>query len=487
MIKILDKKEIIFLIVAAIWIFSICIKGLNQPLYWDSAYSLASQAKRIATNLNFFNYQKYNLTTVEPVYTSFINEESDYPHTFGLALFYGFFLSLFPNNYFLVWHLLSLLFSIALVIFLYLITRSISSKIQAVILTVLMISNPLFLAQTTLVYHEIPATIFKYLAIYFLIKDKNHLFLIFSIIAFLIRFENGPILVVIAACWFGFIKQWRISWQELRKGSLYISALILAVVSWFLVHRIMTGWFLINPLFGHVVDHKQAIIDMYSFLFIEQGRWVSSLIIVFLLVFNYKKFIENKKIIVLIVLLSIPLFLIAWHLGTTLPRYIFSILPGYYLLLTIGLPTSTNNKTNQFFIILMITLISSYQVNFLYKCSANFETCLSFTKLISMKKEVGAYLDQEINEDAAIYVNWDEEQEFSDPNFSLNYFCKKCKSAKFDPSLPQQLDPSITNYILISPNSTKEMRDFVKHHKVRLIKKVQEENLEIKPYLIKSI
>jgi len=465
----ISKKEALFLLGLSVWLFATVSPGLKQPLYWDSAYSLGYHAKRIAVNLNLFNYRDKTDLLPAPIYTSFINQESDYPHTFGLAMSYAFLLALFPNNYYSVWHHISLLFSIGLSIVSYMLFKEKLSKFQAGLATTLLVSSPIFLAQTTLVYHEILGALFKYLAIYFLIKDRKKWFLLSSIIAFLIRFENGPILIGTAAIWFGFIKNWQPSLMNLKKSWKQIFALFLIVILWFFIHLKINGWLMISPLFGHEINRQRAVQDLYSFLFIEQGRELISIITLFLAIFNLKNIRENKKTVSLLLLISVPMFVIVWQIGNSLSRYTVSILPFFYFMFAAMLPKKTNLKVKLIITILTATALV-YQNSFTYKCYGNMETCLSFIQLISIKKEIALFLEKNVQANETIYSGWDEVRELSDPEYSLGYFCQHCSQAEFKDFLANANDYQAGEYVVTTTNSTNQIKKIKETRPIRLVR-----------------
>lgn len=477
----MQKKELIFMILLTAWVFLACFPGLKQPLYWDSAYSLGSHAKRIAINFNLLNYREKTEVQSTQVYTSFINQESDYPHTFGLAMFYAFSLALFPNNYYVIWHHVSLLFSIGLLVVIYFLFRENLAKFKTGMILALLASNPIFLAQTTLVYHEIPGALFKYLAIYFLIKNQKNYFLLSALIAFLIRFENGPMLIGTAVIWLGLIKNWKLSLIDVKKAWKQIFILCLAVCLWFFIHLKLNGYLIISPLFGHEINRQKAVQDLYHFLFIEQGRWLISILTLFLVIFNFKNIKENKKIISVLLLVSVSIFAIVWYLGNSLPRYTTSILPFYYFLFVLVLPKHNNLKTKILLSMMMLSILF-YQSSFAYKCTGNLETCLSFTRLVSLKKEVAIFLEKNMQNNSSVYVNWDEIEEFSNPEHGLSYFCKNCTQANLKNFPINASGYEVGDYLVITPNSTSQTLKIKENQQLKLIQNFGSNKLDAKLY-----
>lgn len=480
-------KNIFILTIVSIWITIVCWKGLFQPLYWDSAYSLASHAKRIATSLNIYNYKKPQFSDASLLPKSLINTESDYPHTFGTALFYAFLNILFPKNYLIAWHFFSLIISIGFLLVLYILIKKISSKLEAFFLVFLMATNPLFLSQTVMVYHEIPGALFRYLSIYFLLIDKKKLFLFSSIIAFLIRFENGPILFLLTIAWHLFIKNWQFSLKEFKKNSLNSFLLLFFIIIWFVFHKYLSGWMLIGPFFSHYINPEQAFNDTLSFLFVDQGRQLISLIILATLIINFKNFVKNKQIITLFLISTLFSFLTPLYLGTYLKRYSLSILPIYYFFLLIGLNFNKKSKILMLVSLGLLSFLINHQLKFLYKCPSNFETCLNIIEWIDLKQEIALYLEKNIEQEAIVYVNWDEVSEFSDPIHFPGNFCQTCVNAVVYPDKLRLMEQNINQYILISPNTNHSIKDYVTKNNFTLIKAFEKDKFESRLYKIKFI
>lgn len=463
-------KEIFFLTLIAVWVVITCWKGLFQPLYWDSAYSLSSHSRRIATSLNPNNYTSYNFQDDHLLPKSLINTESDYPHTFGTALFYAFSYIVFPKTYLIVWHSLSLILSLGFLVTLYVLIKKISSKFEGIFLVILMATNPLFLAQTTMVYHEIPGALFRYLSIYYLITNKNKLFLFSSIVAFFIRFENGPILLILAVSWNLFLKNWQFSFKDFKNKSLNICILLIFVLTWFIFHRYVNGWILISPLFGHPFNPKQALNDTLSFLFVDQGRQLISLITLIMLVLNFKQFLKKRKYIVLFLISTLFFFLTPLYIGTYLNRYSLSVLPIYYFFLVTSISFDKKSKFLKMFSLVVIFLLINHQLQFLYKCSSNFEMCLNAIEWIDQKKEIASYLENNIEKEAVVYANWDEVTEYSDPERFSGSFCQKCVNTIDYPNEFKFKKQNINQYILISPNTNHLIKEYAAENNLELIK-----------------
>lgn len=477
-------KEILFLSFVSIWMLITCWRGLFQPLYWDSAYSLANHAKRMASSLDLRNYKNYNFQDDSLLPRSLINNESNYPHTFGTALFYAIFYILFPKNYLIVWHFISLIISIGFLIVLYALIKKICSKFEAFFFVILMATNPLFLAQTVMIYHEIPGALFRYLSIYFLLTNKNKLFLFSSIIAFLIRFENGPILFLLATARYLFLKKWQFSPREFKKNSLNMLILFILIIFWFVFHKYLTGWTLISPSFGHFIDQKQAYNTTFSFLFYDQGRKLMSLTILLMLVINFNKFIKNKKTIILFLISTIFFFITPLYLGTTLNRYSISVLPIYYFFLIIGLSFNKKSTILNIFSIIILSFLINHQIQFLYKCHGNFETCLNVVEWIDLKKQIAVYLEKNIEPNDVVYVNWDEVPEFSDSERFSGSFCQSCVNALDYPNDFDFKEQNINQYILISPNTDHLIKELTIKNDFKLIENFGKNEFETKLYKI---
>lgn len=359
--------ELCFFIFIFACLFFLIQKSISQPFYWDTASFLIPAAKEIADTGNILAYAK---------------DGTDYPHTFLLPFIFSLVFRLNTNHLILI-HLLSFLMSFFFLVVMYYLGKKTSGKLVGAGLALLFLTNPLFLAQTGLVYFEIIGTALRYLALLFLISKKYNKFVITALLAFLIRFENGIILLIIGVVYGIINKNTRDYWYK-------ILILLSSNIVWFIYHYLLTGWWFYSPLRFFKENHLQSFLQAVNYLLLAQGRYV---LLVTLFVFSVIYFYRNKisTISLYFALVSLPILLIITKLGYFLPRYIFSIIPVYYLLVLIVISKVLQNY--KFAFVTLLILMSTVQFLHRFDCSAgNFEDCVIVSDYLEIKSQAASYL-----------------------------------------------------------------------------------------------
>ena len=382
--------ELIFFGALFLILFILFFRWTTLPFYRDSVDFLISGSYEIASTNNLFAY--LNIT--------------DYPHTpITLALIALIFK--LPINH-IVWiHVLSIVFSLFFLIVMYYMGKTLVNPLVGVVLSLSFLSNPLFIAQTQMVYFEIIGTALRYLAIVLLLRKRYNWFLFISALAILTMIDNGIFLVLAVFCYAileNSIK--KVVW--LLK---YFTPLIALVLGWLAVHKLKVGWAIYRPERFFNEDFALSITNAASYAFLGQGRWIVSIILcilIVLLIFIYrqKNIVDLKIKIVSIVVLSVvslPQFLEIGKLGYFLERYIFPVLPVYYLGV-FGLIGYYWPK-NIFWTIAIFILITTSQLNNTYSCRApSLDDCSLLFSLLQEKKNMAKYIKQ-IPDDSSILVS----------------------------------------------------------------------------------
>jgi len=364
------------------------LSGIFLPFYWDTASFLIPAAENITSFSSIVHY-----TTAM----------TDYPHTFLLPLTLSLFIKIFSQPLIFI-HFFSILISTSFLLFLIKISTNLykSHNFLGLFLVLSFITNPLFLSQTDLVYFEIVGSLFRYLSIYFLSKDKYKEFSFFSVISFLIRFESGIILPFLGLIHYYFFSRKN---KDLLKSVLSISII---TTLWFIYHFSFTGWWVYSP--DRSFDEKPlfALIDSLKYLFLYQGRFAYTSIILIGIAFLFfkknkftKRILKKNSFLILSALSSIPVLIIIVKLGYFIPRYIFPLLLPFYL--SIYLILSKITKRNYLAIIIVTITLSTMQILNSHNCySINFEDCTSIRGLLVSKLSAVSYLEE--FSDKTIYV-----------------------------------------------------------------------------------
>ncbi len=389
--------------------FLFALKSYNLPFYWDTGAFLIPAAKEMAQSENFLNY------TIKM---------TDYPHTFLLPFLLSFLFKISDNPIIFI-HIFSILISVLFLLFVFFTANKKYQKnnLLGIFLLLSFITNPLFISQTDIVYFEIIGSLCRFTAIYFLIGKKYAHFAVISVIAFLIRFENGFILPVVGLFDLLFFV------KKDRKLLTAISLITLTTILWFFTHYLFTGWWFFSPERYFNENPTQAVRDSIEYLFLWQGRYAYTVMLIVSSIYLLKKIVLKQivfkidRFLSLLLVSTIPTFVIIAKLGYFLPRYIFPILLPFYLLTFIVIQ-KFNNKTNTLLLIILFLLPIFQFKNFGNCFSHNFEDCVYLRKILNTKKQAVKFLETNYNNEL-IYSHFEDNNTLT--NTSLGYIKQKQK------------------------------------------------------------
>lgn len=287
--------------------------------------------------------------------------------------------------------LLIFISSIFLVFLVYLLSKELFNKKTALISATLIVFTPVFFFHSTQILTDIITTVFSLLAIYLYIKKKS-IFLVgfFSSIAFLFRFPNGLVLVIISIMiLIKFLRKKTRTIKKLAvKYTILFSSFILPVIP-FLVfnyfmyrdetcclhHALFRPWYYAvwsqsNPA-GSVLTGtiSSSILNIlyYPINFIAQNYFLIFIIFGFYFYFR-KKLYRNDNLNILVVSLFIYISYFSYILNKEL-RYGLVFLPFFVILSSYGIieffESLKKNRKRAFFV--MLSLMIAFQiVNFSY-------------------------------------------------------------------------------------------------------------------------
>lgn len=322
---------------------------LNLPLYWDSAGFFFWEVKRI----------------VDSNFTSLIPMASDYPHTPLLLIIYALFWKIFGYSR-VIFRLVSILFSLATLVILYLFGRKFINKKTAFFAPFLLTLTPLFLAQTFLIYFEIPAIFFKLLSFYFLFSHQFLAFITTGLIAAFIRVENF-LLIPLVGIFYLIIKRVK---RRFKISFFTIATFGIIAIAWFLIHYLKTGWFFYSPNRYFEEDVTKTFFTSLKYFLFFQGR-IYLIISMFLMLMNiflrnplFLKSLKSKDLSIFITLFFYSLIHLVFfsQLGYFLPRYILPLLPLYYLFFSAILSLTFSEK-ERFIVLIFLTIIFCLHFN----------------------------------------------------------------------------------------------------------------------------
>lgn len=459
-------RHIVFIFLAVCLAFLVR-QSFTQPFYWDTERFLIPAARQIKETGNILAYAK---------------GMTDYPHTFLLPLLISFLFYL-PNPVVAI-HLLSFIFSFVFLIVIYFFGRFLGHKKTGLILSLLMVTNPLFLAQTALVYFEIPSAVFRYLALVFLFKKKYRFFLIASITAFLIRFENGFILFLVGLVYMTF----EVDKRKLFWFSKFLLPLILINGFWFGLHFLITGWWFYSPMRHFEENFLQTGIDLLNYLFIWQGRKLVFYLaggLVFVLIFKKTFWLGFKNTLtytIVLMVMSLATTLIVFKLGYFLPRYVFPLLPVFYLA-AISIIDKALGRNKALFILIVLVLLVNQLRYIRVSFSGNLEDSLLVVQYIDLKKRVASYLEKHPYLQPLV-VEFPEDGELTNPDFG--YVSKPVKAINVDNFNPSDYSQFMVYKSPLETVTSDNIQNLIEDNRGFLVKEFQSSGLKIRIYRIKK-
>jgi hypothetical protein len=360
---------ILVFFVLSLFLFAINISDLALPFYWDTAWYLIPISKLIHENglLSFILYPG-----------------SDYPHIFLLPSLLSLAFYFSEPRATIVVHIIGILLSIFFLFVTYKLAKTFLDKRTAILILLLVVSNPIFLSQTFLVYFEIIGLALRLLTLKFFLEKRPKAFLITSILAIFTRIDNFIFISFMCLSIFLDRKQ-KIKEKVSFLIKYYLPSAILTF-AWFLSNKIINGWWFYSPQRYFDEKHLQSFIKSLQIIFISQGRWTITIAIVagLIILFLQKrlKLIFNRKLLVFF-FATFPTLMMITVLGYVINRYTLPLIIFNYYLLVIILNSIKIKKQKLLKIALIILFLSIIQFNNKNNCFAvNQEDCLLVKQVI---------------------------------------------------------------------------------------------------------
>lgn len=357
----IDWVTLIILLASIFYLIFNNINDLDLPFYWDTAWFLIPASKLIHETGSILSYLK--------------SAGSDYPHTFLLPLTLSF--AFYFTNPIRAIHILGIIFSIAFLVISWQLSQHFLGKKYRSLILLLIVSNPIFLSQTFLVYFEIIGLALRLFVLKIFLEKKPRALLVLSIISVFTRVDSFIEISMLIA--FGFFYEKKELKEKIKWIIKYYLPLVLLVIAWFVANKLINGWWFYSPARYYDEKHISSLLEALRVTFIDQGRYVLSIVSIagmsILFFQNRLKSIFNKKLISLAIM-TLPALLMIATLGYLLTRHALpAIIFSYYFLLIILNKIKIKNK---FLIVTMIVvLISFIQLINVNNCiSPNKEDCL---------------------------------------------------------------------------------------------------------------
>lgn len=331
---------------------------VNIPYWWDSAGYVISGAKYLLDN---------NFT---PLVIGPAGKTIAHPPFFIalLALFW----KVFGESLF-VSHLLNLIFSILIIVFIskipfVLIKNHLSATLTGFFSSILFIFTPLFQAQLGIVYLELPMVAFSLGAIYMFLQGRYKYYLVLAALAIITK--ETALYIFASLVGIKVFLELRQNFKANLKPLIHqaLSLIFIPLIPfllWLIYHFSVNGWFFIAPGQQRGIDPNLIPVQLnnaLSFTLFEQSRLLITITTVFLLAFLYfkKKGALNSGVLYLLgVLIATPVF---YGVSEFLHRYVLIALPILYILFFFAISAVLSNKSKLFTLLLplILTLVFSF-------------------------------------------------------------------------------------------------------------------------------
>lgn len=367
---------------------------LFLPSFWDEAWSYLPAILNMAeTGPSLLpDPQTAELFRGHPLFFYFVT--SAWVVVFGKSFFA---MRLFP-----------LLVSMLLLAVLYSFSKKYFGKKTAVITTMFMLIQSVFLAQSSMLLPEMLLALFTLLTLDAFLSGKKILFILWGTLLALTK-ETGLVLIV-ACILIRIIEPW---WNKeagnLRNriaSSWHLAIPVIMTAVFFTTQKLIMGWFffpehigLLNFTAGSVLHRLSGYT---SYLFIGFGRNLLSITtgaaLVVLLIRKCRVEAEKRKVIYSILLFSV-LYMLFLSVNFYSPRYLLSVLPFFILMCVFVISEASSPFRVLQYILLLVIFANNLWFTWDKRTDADHN--LGYADAVEVTKEVTAYCEGQ---------NWQEER-----------------------------------------------------------------------------
>lgn len=409
----LKKYQNYIILIAALVAFVLFkIPHLSLPYYWDEAWVYGPAVRLMAQNgLGL-------LPDALPVHYS-----RGHPLLFHFLV--AAWLQLFGNTV-LASHVFALVVSVFLVVALYFVGKDLFNQNIALVSVLLLLTQPIFLAQSGLVLPEVMLALFALLSVYFFLKKKMlHYFISATLMLF--TKETGVAIVFVAFILEIIRQRATILSQPIKtiKNLFVVGSPVLVLFAYMLVQYFYHGWFLYPEHTGLVTFDLPTVWNRLTegygaYIFIYQGRnlllFSTLLLLIYALVRKLK--LEHKT-----ELFSLIAFIVGFMLVSSVNffsnRYTLTVIV-LFLLFSLGiiLPILKNKYLMLGFTIIALALQipilqkktgSDHNLGYVNAVKANMamseyvtslhiqdkQICANFNTMEMLKNPLCGYVDEE--------------------------------------------------------------------------------------------
>jgi len=405
------KEDNIFLLILVAFVFY-KIPHLNIPLFWDEMGVYGKSIFYLLDHKIGFlpNYLEPELSRGHPMLYVFFT--ASFSHFFGKDVF--------------SMHLFNLVVSILTLFSFYYINTKLFSKKIALFSIVIIIVQPLFLAQSIMVLPEMMLVLFMLWSIYYFLNENWLGYFIATSLALFTK-ETAVFMPLVFSFVFIF---WNL--MVYRKISFKKNLFIfLPFISFFLflqIQKIQNGWYFFpyhNPFEGDKGFFDIALIiekfkNFLHFVFLEQGRkfiFVVSIFIFIFLFFSWNKKKQFQLIVFIAVIIGLILFSATNHF---MKRYMILNLFLISSLFSVSLAQLFQNRFWLQF--LAVIILSVFSLKYVRSKSFQYDENMAYLEFVDYQKELTHFLEnqKDWNNEISITSNFPIKLSFEDKRYGFS-------------------------------------------------------------------
>ncbi len=360
-------------------------------------------------------------------------------------------------------HITSLIISLTLLWSVYYITKYHYNAYSGLLAVMLLIVQPVFFAQSTLILPEVCVALFMIWAIHFWTVKRYWTYAIMATAAILVKESAVIIPTVIIA---GEVLDYLLSKSKVKQSFLQLRSFLLFIpylvyILFLAVQKAQNGWYLFPLHEDHISLNGKKILEFaemfFSFLFLEQGRIVLSVIVLILLalfarakLFNYARF----SIFLWMFILGGILFS---SLNFFMNRYLlFAFVPIVMLLSVLFTVTAKRFRFSLLFIpVVFAACVYTIYGKQIYVADKprmeiqdrfNYDENMSYTYFLDAQQQSVDFVMTNVAKTDSVYGNFPTNLAISDPRFG---FTNKVETVDFQ--IKKEVNPNVRiDYILVS-------------------------------------
>ena len=455
---------LLFLIIIALILLK--LEAMSLPFFWDEAWSYLPAIREMAEK-------------GPSLLPGSIHTELYRGHPLVFYFLSSLWMKLFGHSL-LVSHLFPLIISIILLLSIYWITyKWTNSYFTGFLATLLVLIQPIFLAQSTFLLCEIWLGLLFLWAFWFYFK-RHWIGFGITVVTALLSKESAycliPAFVIISGIEWYFK---RINQKEFLINISMISCLFLIGFSFFILQKIKFGW-LFFPLHTNMIDFKEfghKMVGSFLILFISQGRNMIYLTVIITAIISYVYFKNKLSKDIQMLLISFIVLVFGFSLFAAInffsTRYLFAVIP----LMLIASAILIGSISKSYYPKAIVAIITFLGIINIYKSIENNsfgDTELSYTDLLKVQVKMVDYLQksdfkEQIYSPFLMFCLLDNPYDgFIDKKFA---------------NLGLQINDSNNVYFLnVSNEKLNGLDSLLNNKKVVLLKKFEEKNAQIELY-----